>query len=535
MKQVYQVNTEQLGFHERLQRDLSGYPMKTIEKDDSVIIHHVKDPYFLVKDIWNVDFLENIPQFQEMVEKYKGTNRNVRFQINNATVNLEIKYVWYQKLFKDEWSLSTVFGEPARLLRRLTVFLNEKYPNLFSLLDLDIDQTEREWWFWLEQQGISTQYKRKDVTGGVYIHKAPIASFLRFIHSNFLVLTDTREEWEKDRWDVRMLHDKYGINYNKTKPDYYLDFTKIEQVEMRQHIKRYFKQRLLSKNHFSWGSAQGYLTHLSRFWSLIFSLEPSWTNLKGLKRSHMERYIQWLHEYTRSNLTQKNAHPESHIQLALTYIGKFLRDTQRYEYDIAPDTRIQLLLFPEDKPKLKKKSIDQIDYIPDYVLEQLFMHIDDLHKEVVPVVWVAYKTGLRISDVLGLTSNCLERINGKYSIVTDIEKTYVQGHRIPIDEELANILAILIHKSKENSNQGNNPEGFIFVRYRGSRKGNPYFQKWIQRELNKLAKQYGREDIVEKGSRNLKRYEEILSKLQEGNVIFGRMERMKRKQGVENG
>ena len=153
------------------------------------------------------------------------------------------------------------------------------------------------------------------------------------------------------------------------------------------------------------------------------------------------------------------------------------------------DAGDRLLLFPEDKPKLKKKSIDQIDYIPDYVLEQLFMHIDDLHKEVVPVVWVAYKTGLRISDVLGLTSNCLERINGKYSIVTDIEKTYVQGHRIPIDEELANILAILIHKSKENSNQGNNPEGFIFVRYRGSRKGNPYFQKWIQRELNKLAKQ----------------------------------------------
>lgn len=50
-----------------------------------------------------------------------------------------------------------------------------------------------------------------------------------------------------------------------------------------------------------------------------------------------------------------------------------------------------------------------------------------------------------------------------------------------------------------------------------------------------LAKQHGREDIVEKGSRNLKRYEEILSKLQEGNVIFGRMERIKRKQGVENG
>lgn len=78
-------------------------------------------------------------------------------------------------------------------------------------------------------------------------------------------------------------------------------------------------------------------------------------------------------------------------------------------------------------------------------------------------------------------------MNGKYSIVTDIEKTYVQGHRIPIDDELANILAVLIQESKENSNEDNNPEGFIFIRYRGSRKGRPFSQKWIQERLNTLA------------------------------------------------
>ncbi|MCM3736834.1 tyrosine-type recombinase/integrase [Bacillus cytotoxicus] len=703
MKQIYQIDTEQLGFHEQLQRELSSYPVKNIEKDGSVAIHHVQDPYFLVNNSWNVGFLENIPQFQEMVEMYKG-NRNVHFRISSPTVNLEAKYIWYQKLFKDECAFGSIFNAQATRLNKLTTFLNEKYPNLSSLLDLDIDQAEREWLFWLAQKGIPTQCKRKDVIRGVYTSTSTVASFLRFIHSHFFVLTDTREEWEKDRWDVRVLHNKYGINYNKTLPAYHVDFTQIEQMEIRQHIKKYIKQRLLSKNHFSWGTARSYLAYLPSFLSLIFSLEPSWMNLKGLKRSHMERYIQWLHEYAKNNLTRKNAHPERYILNGLNFIGKFLEDIQRYEYDIAPDTNIRLLLFPEDKPKLKKKSIDQIDYIPDYVLEQLFMHIDNLHKEVVPVVWVAYKTGLRISDVLGLNSNCLERINGKYSIVTDIEKTYVQGHRIPIDEELANILAVLIHKSKKNSNQENNPEGFIFVRYRGSRKGKPYDQKWVQNQLNtlakqknivdengklfyfklhqfrhtyavkllnggadiltvqellahaspemtmryaklldktkrkafeaainngvfhfdsngkvqeikagedipegilqalwqdhklnamennygtcharlsgscpymeeapcltcnggspckdlaigfsdfdigkyedhikrtsrnmELAKQYGREDIVEKGSRNLKRYEEILRKLQEGNVIFGRMERMKRKQGVENG
>ena len=86
---------------------------------------------------------------------------------------------------------------------------------------------------------------------------------------------------------------------------------------------------------------------------------------------------------------------------------KFLEDIQRYEYDIAPETPVRLLIFPEDKPKLRKKSIDQIDYIPDYVLEQLFTHLNDLHSDVIPVIWIAFKTGLRISDVLGLTKDCL--------------------------------------------------------------------------------------------------------------------------------
>jgi integrase len=112
-----------------------------------------------------------------------------------------------------------------------------------------------------------------------------------------------------------------------------------------------------------------------------------------------------------------------------------------------------------------------------------------LHKDVQPIIWVVFKTGLRISDVLGLTNDCLVKLNDQYSIETDIEKTYVKGHRIPIDDELANILAVLIEKSNQLSNLDNNPEGYIFVRYRGQRKGKPFGQRWVQEQLNILAKQ----------------------------------------------
>ncbi|MFB5252493.1 tyrosine-type recombinase/integrase [Bacillus mycoides] len=487
MKRIQKVHTEKLGFHEQLQQELFTYPEKTVHKDGSVTVKQVKNPYFLVNSIWNINFLKQIKQFKKMTANHKIQNKNVHFRFISPTINLEVKYVWYYKLFEDEWSLNSIFQGQASMLNKLTLFMNQKYPTLYSLLDLNIDNVEREWLFWLGEQGIETQKIVRTITYGEYTNKTGTANFLRLIHSKLFTLTDTREEWVKDRWDVRILHDTYGISYNKCTTMYYIDFTKIKEGNMRKQIKKYIKQRLLSNNNFSWASARSYLNELSKFVSFICSLEPTWNDLKGLKRSHMEQYIEWLHMYSKSNVKQKNAHPKSYVTKNLTLIGKFLEDIQQYEYDISPETPTRLLLFPADKPKLRKKTIDQIDHIPDFVLEQLFTHINDLHEEIIPIVWVAFKTGLRISDVLGLTFDCLGCLNGKYSIVTDIEKTYVKGHRIPIDEELANILAVLIQQSKENSNQDNNPEAFIFVRYHGTRKGKPYDQYWVRKQLNILS------------------------------------------------
>jgi hypothetical protein len=95
---------------------------------------------------------------------------------------------------------------------------------------------------------------------------------------------------------------------------------------------------------------------------------------------------------------------------------------------------------------------------------------------------------LRISDTLRLNHDCLIKLNGKYQLITDISKTNVQDHSIPIDDDLANILAVLIDKSKKNSNEENNPNRFVFVRYRGVRKGRPYSNGWISEKLNDLAK-----------------------------------------------
>lgn len=488
MKETKKILVIEQGFHEDLKNILSTFLEKTIHEDGSVTVAQVNNPYFLVNDKWNIHFIGEIKQFEVLVSNYNYANKNIFFRFTNPTINLEVKYVYYHQLFNDLWTISSVFNAYQFPLNKMAEFLNKKYSELTSLLDLDIDKVEREYLFWLNENGVTTHRLRQKIIQKDLVEKTPTAGILRRIYNMLFQYTDSREEFEKDKWDVRVLHDKYGVEYNKSKSQYYLNFSKFDK-DIREQIKKYIKQRLLSKNKFSWCTAQNYLAFLPMFFTFVFSLEPTWTDLKALNRTHILKYIEYLHEYAKNNLKRRNSKPEQYVSLSLTKLQKYLEDIQRYEYEMAPETPVQRLIFPDDKPKIRKKSIDQIDYIPDYVLEQLFTHINDLHKDSQPVVWIAFKTGLRISDVLGLTSDCLVKLNGQYYIETDIEKTYVIGHRIPIDVELADIVAVLIDISKELSNQDNNPEGYIFVRYRGQRKGKPFSQGFFQGQLNILAKQ----------------------------------------------
>lgn len=468
---------------------LKSYPEKTIHPDGTVTIEYIETDYFLKNDSWEVDFFFNIQQFQSQKDVYKQ-RKNFSFQTKNENLKLELKYLIHHQLFQDKWKLTSCFNGQQSRIKKLVAFLDEKYPTLNSLLDLEIEKAEKGWLFWLNAKGVSTVSTKVHFTYGEYTNKTAIANTLRNIYDVYFNLMDTHQEWEKDYWDVRVLNKKYGLDFNKSVTTYYIHFSQVSNLTLRTEFKKYIKQRLLSRNNFSVATAQKYSRYVSIFLNFISKLEPTWNDLKELNRQYIEKYIAHLNEYVQNELTMKDANPAHYIFRSLNITEKFLSDIQRYDYDIAPKTSIQKLIYPEDKPRLPKKSVDKTDYIPDFVLEQLFEHINSLHPEVVPIVYVAFKSGLRVSDVLTLNTDCLVRLKEKYYIHSDIQKVNLEGHRIPIDDELANLLAVEIQQSKENSNQDNNPENFIFIRYSGSRKGKPYSQHWVQEQLNRLAHQY---------------------------------------------
>lgn len=470
---------------------LSKYTKKTINKDKSVTYAEIPTTYFLENNKWHINFFGEIDQFKEQVENYKHGGKNILFTFNNKNINKEMKFIVYNKLFSDEWSLrSTVVSQV--FIRRVAEFINEKYPNINSFKELDLEKANLQWIDWLDSKGIRIIEKHtynSKIREKEYFIKTHSANFLQNVVILINQLTDEREEWEKDIWDVRNL-EKYNISYNISKSQHLINFGKINNLKMRDTVKKYIKQRLISNNKFSWSTAQNYLKFIPYFINLICELEPTWNDLKGLGRYHILKYIECLNIYAKEKLTQRNSNSKQYVAKALLIVRKFLSDIQIREYDIAPIKDVRILIFPEDIPKVPKKPNDQIDYVPDFVLEQLFHNINGLSKEVIPVVYIMFKTGLRISDTLGLKQDCLVKLNNKYWVVTDIEKVYVEGHRIPIDDELANILSVLIDIAKKYSNEDNNPEKFIFVRYKGSRKGKPYAQNWIQQKLNLLAIDY---------------------------------------------
>ena len=477
---------EELNSQDLLIQTLKFYPEKTVHPDKTVTTEYIETTYFLDNDTWNVDYFFKINQFQSQVSEYKRINKSFHFTVENESLKIEFKYLIHHFIFQDKWKLSTlIYGQKTKF-KKLFTFLNEKYTSLNTLLDLDIEKAEKEWLFYLNDKGLKTMATQQTINGE-YTNKTPLANILRNMYDTYFNLMDTRQEWKKDSWDIRILNQKYGIKFNESLSSFYINFNHISNSIFKNELKKYCKQRLLSRNNFSIGTARNYCKHIPIFLNFINQLEPTWTDLKGLNRGHVQKFIAYLNEYAQTQLTNKNENPTHYILKSLSTVETFLSDIQRYDYEIAPMTPIQKLIYRDDKPKQPKKSADKVDYIPDFVLDQLFEHINDLHPHVIPVVYVAFRSGLRICDVLTLNSDCLVRLKEKYYIQTDIKKIVFEGHRIPIDDDLAKLLAIEIKRSKELSNRDNNPKNLIFVRYRGSRKGYPYCQGWVRDKLNQLA------------------------------------------------
>lgn len=183
---------------DKITETLSKYTEKTVNKNKSITYQEISTHYFLQNDKWYMDFFSEIEQFKEQVEDYKYGSKNISFPLNNENINKELKFIVYNKLFSDEWKLQSVLSSQMSFIRRLSEFINEKYPNINSFKELDLDKVNIKWIDWLNGKNIKTISTSKTFNRE-YESKTFIANYLNSIINLFNTLTDEREEWEKDK------------------------------------------------------------------------------------------------------------------------------------------------------------------------------------------------------------------------------------------------------------------------------------------------------------------------------------------------
>ena len=126
--------------NDKITETLSKYTEKKVNKDKSVTYTEIPTTYFLDNDKWHIDFFQDIKQFKDQVENYKYNNKNISFPFNNENINKEMKFIVYNKLFSDEWSLQSALSSQKVFIRRLAEFINKKYPNMNSFKELDLEK-----------------------------------------------------------------------------------------------------------------------------------------------------------------------------------------------------------------------------------------------------------------------------------------------------------------------------------------------------------------------------------------------------------
>lgn len=486
MNQLSLANVEKSNLlKEKLLYQLSHYTIYLNNKNSKQEELLKSTDYFLNQDNWcSMDEVFSALLSTNLVAT-NGTYRNIYISFanyKNKDIKLEVK-AYVKTKITTTWKREDTLRIYNQSMRIFGDFINEYYPNIKSILDIDLDEGNKNLGKYLLQKSYKSFVVNisEDLNTEV-ISRSKSLTFLDNVYKYIKDISDTRSEWEKDIWDIRNLPNT--IKGSTIGGHYLCRFDQITNVAFRGDVKRYCKKRLLGNNKFKFSSAAQYTLQISKPLNFFSEKYPHWTDLKDLTSKDIEAYM----EYLTAEATSKSSNPAKYIRQNLVIFRTFLEDVQTYEWGIAPKKAIGSIIHEDFLPSLPKKSqANTFKYIPDTVLEQLVTHFNELPPTVRMVVLIMMQTGLRISDTLLLKYDCLIERNGNYAIRTDIQKTSIIDHEIPVVGEFINIFKQYANHIKELSTPFNNPQKYLFNKFSIGDPTKTLGSRGISMSLNKLA------------------------------------------------
>jgi integrase len=306
-------------------------------------------------------------------------------------------------------------------------------------------------------------------------------------------ITDYYDEDEKTENDVWIAVNIPGARVSaaeRSGTKRVLNFHDIPKY-YREMTKRFLRSLVTRR---SWSYCCEILMYIKYFFSIFYEHGYSDGFLKKLEREDVEKYLLWVAD----NYRDKNA---TYRSKAVSFIRSFLWYIQIAQYPQAPEIEVEKLIFGDDYPRRERitDTMEKVRYIPGPVKEELDAAIYELELDYMISIYILLReTGWRGTDILNLRyKNCLDyrwnKVEGRYIsyLCSEITKTGIPVHKIPIRDEVAEMVRKLSNEALQKSTEENNPYGYLFNTYEGKNLGMPISKIAFVQSVQQLIEKKG--------------------------------------------
>lgn len=311
----------------------------------------------------------------------------------NLVLKNELKYFLSSCVEEKKVNLHTFTGHEGRM-RHIINFANKYYPDSISILDIPhsefidyllenkiIENTRMQDGKKLKANMEYVPQERKHRTVALFTHIQR-------------VVTEYNErntpEFKKDKWftrNIAFVEEPSGSYKN-------LDFRNVEQIFIREQLKRYFYFKL--KAQVSTGTAYNNLESIKVFIKWLYKNHPKETDFKNLTRDMLEEYFLWLRT--------KSGFSNIKLNRCVLVLKNYLEEGYQLGLEYFPD---KPLILPTDY-KFKKKPV--ADFYSDTEISrinELLLKMDPFYGKIVLFLEML---ALRISDLITLTPDMISEI-----------------------------------------------------------------------------------------------------------------------------
>ena len=274
---------------------------------------------------------------------------------------------------------------------------------------------------------------------------------------------DTRKGFERDVWDDS-IYRLPAERVNKSACRYAFNFRKIEFVHNRELVKKYFLSLI--------GQSELAESTITNAFSMIVQF-CQYLDTKKLEDVTSEDFTDYLSE----NQDLGNS----------AYKHKLNRINSMYDYLKVKYTNSFKNANPVQSSMYRKEKVKYItNLVDEYTILQIFGHLDSAPFDYMLIYLINYCTGMRISDVCQLRTDCLfeDGDNGYY-----IKPYICQKMQKPIMNLIPKALYELIQKRIKEINNLEYDEVYLFPS--DKEKLRPYVAQTYRNNFKKLCKEWG--------------------------------------------